>query len=123
MKFNYLQTKDRAQGMRFKRRHYFIDAAQWDGTEESFHTCCVALGLKKDAANAYITPAGFELYLAPPDGAFVLEMREGRMLLSPGDWVCRNVKNGVIFPCRADRFAERYEPVGATVDNGDPAVV
>lgn len=110
--------------MKFKKKPVVIDAVQWQGTEESFHACCGKFGLKKDAANAYETPDGLDLFLAPGD-QFIIETLEGRMLVNPGDWVIRGVK-GEFYPCKPDIFERTYDPVGAAtaaVDNGDPAVV
>ena len=35
---------------------------------------------------------------------------EGRMLVSPGDWIIRGVK-GELYPCKPDIFAASYDPV------------
>lgn len=49
--------------------------------------------------------------LNPSDGAYVQTL-EGRMFVSPGDWIITGVK-GEKYPCKPDVFAQTYEPADA----------
>lgn len=40
----------------------------------------------------------------------VIETLEGKMTVSPGDWIIRGVA-GELYPCKPDIFAATYEPV------------
>jgi len=53
--------------------------------------------------------------LQPTNGADPLYVytREGRMLVSPGDWIIKGIQ-GELYPCKPDIFAQTYEPVEPT---------
>ena len=40
----------------------------------------------------------------------VIETLEGKMTVSPSDWIIRGV-HGELYPCKPDIFKETYEPV------------
>lgn len=45
-----------------------------------------------------------------PDGFWFIETLEGRLRVSPGDWVIRGVA-GEFYPCKPDIFDATYELV------------
>ncbi len=50
------------------------------------------------------------------NGLWFIQTLEGRLELTPGDWVIRGVK-GEFYPIKPDIFAETYEPVGGSENN------
>lgn len=58
------------------------------------------------------TPAGvvWRVFDSTGDRYPCIETLEGRMVVSPGDWVITGVK-GERYPCKPDIFAATYEPV------------
>lgn len=64
------------------------------------------------AARQYVGPESgpIEGVLVADDGTRYIETLEGRMVVSPGDWVIVGVK-GERYPCKPDIFAATYERV------------
>lgn len=98
--------------MQYRKKPVVIDAAQWDGTEEGFHKIGEALGLEKDAFNAYIASESHHLHL-DADGVFHVQTFEGVMEVSKDDYVIKGIK-GECYPCKPDIFVESYD-----LDQGD----
>ena len=46
-------------------------------------------------------------------GEVFVETLEGRMHISPGDWIIRGVQ-GEFYPCKPDIFEQTYEPADTT---------
>lgn len=76
--------------MRFKKKPVVIEAEQFDPEKLPL---------------PFQTPDGVCHY----DGEWHIHTLEGRMSLTPGDWVIRGVK-GDYYPCKPDIFAMTYEP-------------
>ena len=45
-----------------------------------------------------------------PDEVHIIQMVEGDMLVSPGNWIIIDV-NGERYPCKDDIFEKTYDPV------------
>lgn len=43
------------------------------------------------------------------DGTLTIRTLEGDMIVSPGDWIIKGVKDE-LYPCKPDIFAATYEP-------------
>ena len=83
----------------YKKKPVVIDAIQWDGTE--------------DLALEIAAIGGFEGMLDYKTGAFgglYIETLEGRMQVSPNDYVIKGVK-GEFYPCKPDIFEMTYDKV------------
>ena len=78
--------------MKYRKKPIIIEAEQWfpgvkiEGVEELF----------------YAIPAG------KPAGEARIETLEGKMKVSPGDWIITGV-NGEKYPCKPDVFKKTYE--------------
>ena len=77
--------------MKFRKKPIVIEAIQW--FKDGDHTNVVPHG-RDDT--------GREM--------FSIKTLEGRMLVSPGDWIITGVK-GEEYPCKPDIFLMTYEPV------------
>jgi hypothetical protein len=53
--------------------------------------------------------AGRSCWDISPDNVLTIGTLEGRMIVSPGDWVIKGIKNE-LYPCKPDIFAATYEP-------------
>lgn len=75
-----------------------VEAIQWDGTKE------MAMELLKIP--------GLNGFVAPDQDSFRFRINtpEGRMTVSPGDFIVKGVK-GDFYPCKPDIFGKTYEPV------------
>jgi hypothetical protein len=83
----------------YRKKPVVIDAIQWDGTE--------------DLALEIAAIGGFEGMLDYKTGAFgglYIETLEGRMQVSPNDYVIKGVK-GEFYPCKPDIFEMTYDKV------------
>lgn len=52
-----------------------------------------------------------------PDGFWGVDTLEGRMVVTPGDWIVRGIK-GEFYPCKPDIFEATYEPVESETASG-----
>ena len=92
--------------MKFRKKPVVIEAEQYNGPES----------VTTDAAphpfhgwlDWHVIGEGLGLKKAP-----FIETLEGRMRVSPGDWIIRGVK-GELYPCKPDIFDATYEPVDPT---------
>lgn len=88
----------------YRKKPVVVEAIQWDGTREMAQQLLLIDGL-----NGLILPndQGF---------TFKINTLEGRMVVSPGDFLIKGVK-GEYYPCKPDIFAQTYEAV-QTLDEG-----
>lgn len=77
--------------MKFRKKPVVVDAVQWFKAGD--HPA-VDYGGTDDA--------GVDHYS--------IRTREGRMLVTPGDWIITGIK-GEFYPCKPDIFAATYEAV------------
>lgn len=85
--------------MKFRKRPIVVEAEQWFPG--------------KELPGVVFTPGerGVD-YGSGVLGMMVTIMTpEGRMRVSPGDWIITGIK-GEKYPCKPDIFAATYEPVG-----------
>jgi len=92
---------------KFRKKPVIIEAIQWDGTEQSALEIVrwmngnstrferVAKGLAKTCVEI---------------GKINIHTKEGVMTAIPYNWVIKGIV-GEFYPCRADIFAQTYEPV------------
>jgi hypothetical protein len=80
--------------MKFRKKPVVIDAYLFRSGEQDYE-----LGPDVEA--------GRLKYLE--DGTALIATLEGSMVARSGDWIIRGVK-GELYPCRADIFAQTYEP-------------
>ena len=87
--------------MKFRKKPITIEAEQFDGT-----IACAARLAEKYASNVWpdTTPDGTFL------GRMIVGTLEGRMKVSPGDWIITGAK-GERYPCKPDIFEATYDPV------------
>lgn len=76
--------------MKFRKKPVVIEAVQFDGSVESWHSLCDWMGIAHNGNNSVST-------------------LEGNMNVSKDDWVIRGVK-GEFYPCKPDIFEATYEP-------------
>ena len=88
---------------KYRKKPVVIDAVQFDGTEES------ALNI----ASIEDFKGVIDFKSGNFDGFYILTL-EGRMYVSPGDYVIRGVQ-GEYYPCKPDIFEMTYEKLE---DNG-----
>lgn len=88
---------------KYRKKPVVIDAVQFDGTEES----AINIASIEDFEGVIDFKSGNF------DGFYILTL-EGRMHVSPGDYVIRGVQ-GEYYPCKPDIFEMTYEKVE---DNG-----
>lgn len=74
---------------RFRKRPVVIEASQW-------------------FCQGHVPAWAADHVTEHPDCCFVHTL-EGTMRCNPGDWLIKGVK-GEVYPCKADIFAETYEP-------------
>lgn len=86
--------------MKYRKKPVELEAAQWEGTSESFMRVCKELGVDEEV-------------LFETDGnhtGLLIETLEGKMRADKGDWIIKGIK-GEFYPCKPDIFAELYEAV------------
>jgi hypothetical protein len=83
---------------RFRKKPVEVQAWHWNGTEKN------ARMLMKLSPNIF--------YCEGPGTLREMEIEtlEGRMTVSPGDWIIKGVK-GEFYPCKPDIFNATYDPV------------
>lgn len=84
---------------KFRKKPVVLEAQQWSGHPTS------------------VSPDWAEMIEYGPQG-YAIPTLEGRMLVSPGDWIIKGIK-GEFYPCKPDIFATLYEPVNESVYDGD----
>ena len=82
--------------MKFRKKPVVIEAVQWF----------------KDGDHPKVMP-----YSASGNGPFSIITLEGRMTVTPGDWIITGVK-GEHYPCKPDIFAMTYESESGEPRNG-----
>ena len=82
---------------RYRKKPVVIEAVQWDGTVA--HAGYIT---------GWIANHGHEVVYCPDMPYIQIKTPEGRVLVSPSDWIIRGVA-GEFYPCRADIFAATYE--------------
>lgn len=89
--------------MKYRKKPVVIDAIQFDGTEES----ALEIASIEDFEGVIDFKSGNF------DGFYILTL-EGRMRVSPGDYVIKGIQ-GEYYSCKPDIFEATYEKVE---DNG-----
>lgn len=84
---------------KFRKKPVVIDAVQWDGSED--------LALEIASFDNF---AGMIDYKTGEFGGFYIDTLEGRMKVSPGDYVIKGIK-GEYYACKPDIFEVTYEEV------------
>lgn len=89
---------------KFRKRPVVVEAVQFDGLQI------------KNVLDAF----GGKIEYAAFDGGdrltLTIHTKEGKMNVSPGDWVIRGVK-GEFYPCKPDIFKMTYEEVRGGSNN------
>lgn len=80
---------------KFRKKPVVIDAVQYPCAHPALQRCNCSTH-----ENAACSSCGHEF----------IQTLEGRMNVSPGDWIITGVK-GECYPCKPDIFAATYEPV------------
>lgn len=82
--------------MKFRKKPIEIEARQWDGSKNSATKLLrwMIPDIEPEAEASELT----------------IQTLEGKMHVSPGDWVIRGVK-GEFYPCKPDIFEATYEEV------------
>lgn len=89
--------------MKFRKKPVVIEAVHYTGKPKNISEC-----LEFCAGNA-------TYWMAHDD--FAIETLEGKMTVSPGDWIIKGVK-GEFYPCKPDIFEATYEPVADAGQEG-----
>jgi hypothetical protein len=84
------------EAMRYRKKPVVIEAAQWDGSEESQHKIVNWAGGK---IGGYFHNVYF----------LTIYTLEGDMRADVGDWIIKGVA-GEFYPCKPDIFNATYEP-------------
>ena len=89
--------------MKFKKRPAIVEAEiflpddnKFPFEDEDVIKCGLALEFKHLVAD-------------PDDFIYYIETLEGKMIVSPGDWVVKGVE-GEFWPCKPGVFVQTYEP-------------
>lgn len=101
--------------MRFCKKPVIIEATQWHkhGDHPNVH---------RTAYDA-IPAIGKDAQVVPPDHKYgYIDTLEGRMLVSPGDWIIKGIK-GEFYPCKPDIFIMTYEPATCLCDTLQPGAI
>lgn len=83
----------------YRKKPIEIQAIQWDGSEEM----AVKIASNDDFEGMIDFSSG-------EFGGFYIDTLEGRMHVSPNDYVIRGIK-GEYYPCKADIFELTYEQI------------
>lgn len=82
---------------RYRKRPGYVEAMQWDGSEESQRTI---VNWARMRVSGWFDRSYF----------LAVQTLHGETRADPGDWVIRGA-NGDYWPCKPDVFAATYEPV------------
>jgi len=82
---------------KYRKKPIVIDAIQWDGTEDM----AFEIATNDDFQ-------GMMDFKTGEFGGFYIDTLEGRMKVSPNDYVIRGIK-GEYYPCKPDIFELTYE--------------
>jgi hypothetical protein len=101
---------------KFRKKPVVIEARQFDGTIGSAYDLLDWMWygdgrVRKHGPLITDDPrkkSGFG-YIDESDGPFWIKTLEGKMTVSPRDWIIKGRK-GEFYPCEPDIFAETYEP-------------
>jgi hypothetical protein len=84
---------------KFVKKPIPIEAIQWDGTEEM-----AAVIASEDQFEGILD------FTAGTFNGFYIKTLEGKMKVSPGDYVIKGIK-GEYYPCKPDIFEMMYDEV------------
>lgn len=84
----------------YRKKPLVIEATQW--FKHGDHPMVYEVMGNAEECNGWIAMT--------PTGCYEIVTLEGRMTVSPGDWIITGVK-GERYPCKPDIFALTYEPV------------
>lgn len=90
---------------RYRKRPVEIDAVYFDGT----HASVIGVMHFVDAGRG-TTEIKIHTNSNPARSHITIPTLEGDMRANAGDWIIRGIK-GELYPCKADVFADTYEPV------------
>jgi len=82
---------------KYRKKPIVIDAIQWDGTEDM----AFEIATNDDFQ-------GMMDFKTGEFGGFYIDTLEGRMKVSPNDYVIKGIK-GEYYPCKPDIFELTYE--------------
>lgn len=98
----------------YRKKPVTIQAFRWTGGPEQEHDpVWIRKAIEDGVVELVWTPAGFDEennLTVKPSLMMEIKTLEGSMFAHPGDYIIQGVK-GELYPCRADIFAETYEPV------------
>lgn len=91
--------------MKYRKKPVVIEAVQWNGLNVSeVEAFC------GKAAHIEIYDAAWKAGTAGAKADIHIETLEGTHHVSVGDYIIKGVR-GEFYPCKADIFAETYEPI------------
>ena len=91
--------------MKYRKLPVVIDAIRYDGLNKEIVEEFVGDFLDSEINDcAYIATGK-----VPPIRKLIIQTLEGKMFVSPGDYVIKGV-NGEFYPCKPDIFEKTYEP-------------
>ena len=92
--------------MKYRKLPVVIDAIRYDGLNKEIVEEFVGDFLDSEINDcAYIATGK-----VPPIRKLIIQTLEGKMFVSPGDYVIKGV-NGEFYPCKPDIFYKTYEPI------------
>jgi hypothetical protein len=92
--------------MKYRKKPVIIEAIQYAGNGNNY-----PINGKRGTTD-WLMEAFFKGILTPTNGSDPLYINtlEGKMLVSPDDWIIKGVK-GELYPCKPDIFEATYEKV------------
>ena len=87
---------------KFRKRPIIIEAEQWRSPDSADMDVRLP---EQISVILYANSDG-----GPPSRTYYIQTLEGRMLLSPGDWIITGIM-GERYPCKPDIFEATYESV------------
>ena len=90
--------------MKYRKLPVVIDAIRYDGLNKEIVEEFVGDFLDSEINDCAYTATG----KVPPIRKLIIQTLEGKMFVSPGDYVIKGV-NGEFYPCKPDIFEKTYE--------------
>lgn len=94
----------------FRKKSVVIEARCFD-LGESRQVDAPGTGSRGTALEQWCGGSIRGVVLPPEDRVLQIQTLEGEREARVGDWIIRSIK-GEFYPCKADIFAESYDPVG-----------
>ncbi len=92
--------------MKYRKLPVVIDAIRYDGLNKEIVEEFVGDFLDSEINDCEYIATG----KVPPIRKLIIQTLEGKMFVSPGDYVIKGV-NGEFYPCKPDIFYKTYEPI------------